>query len=138
MTSESVKSVSVAALHIAPSVAEALQCQEAGDGQLEASGISRAARAAVAAWAAAVNGDDSALTEMAGSDARYWLLLPARLGWRVAPGPTVTEIGIWGLDADADLARMRIQFRFAGPPGIAGQSCRRAAVQNWRQLRRAR
>jgi hypothetical protein len=62
----------------------------------------------------AANDDDDALTAMAGADAMYWLLHPVRLGWRVAPGATVTEIGICGLDHDADLARMQIQFRFAG------------------------
>jgi hypothetical protein len=72
------------------------------------------ARQVVAAWALAVNGDDTALMAMAEPDAAHWLLHPAMEPWRVAPGPAVTHIKVSRFDADAEPAQLRVDFEFTG------------------------
>jgi hypothetical protein len=93
-------------------VTEAIR--DAGDPRLSADQVTAAARRAIAAWASAVAGDDSALGAMASADAAHWLLHPARKDWQVAPGPVVTEVDIWSLDAGAQPPVLRISYRFTG------------------------
>src|SRR5208282_4859742 len=76
--------------------------------------VSRTARQVVAAWAMAVEGDDTALAAVAEPHAAYRLMNPVRESWQVAPGPSVTLIKIWGLEPDREPPRFRIHFEFAG------------------------
>jgi hypothetical protein len=76
--------------------------------------VSRAARQVVAACVMAVDGDDTALAAVADRQAAGWLMNPDRASWRVAPGPRVTQIQIWGLEPDAEPPRLRVYFEFAG------------------------
>jgi hypothetical protein len=62
----------------------------------------------------AVAGDHAALGAMASPDVAQWLLHPVKKNWQVAAGPTVTEIDVWRLDADADPPRLRVSVRFTG------------------------
>jgi hypothetical protein len=62
----------------------------------------------------AVDGDDTALMAMAQPDASYGLMHPVRKPWQVAKGPRVTRIEIWDLEANAEPARLRVMFSFAG------------------------
>ena len=83
---------------IGPGPAETMT--EAGAGWFSPRGAVRAARLVVAAWVAAVNGEESALRALAelapsdiggvdddGHDAAYDLLHPVRRDWMVAPRP---------------------------------------------------
>ena len=76
--------------------------------------MAAAARLAVAAWAAAVNGDESALAAMADADAAHWLLNPVRKQWVIEAGPVVTEIVISRLDTSADPSELMVSWRFTG------------------------
>ena len=93
---------------------------EAGDGWFGRTLAVRAARLAVAAWARAVNGDESALAALADTPDRVgWLLQPESLSpwrpqWTVAPDPVVTEVRIWGLDPVADPPELNAQWLFTG------------------------
>lgn len=123
---EHARSVSAASVVIRPAVTEAIG--QAGDARLSADAVTAAARQAVAAWAAAVAGDGAALAAMASTDAAHWLLHPVRKNWQVAPGPVVTEIDVWGLNAGTQPPVLKVSFRFTGtqvfgaPDGDAGAS----------------
>jgi hypothetical protein len=114
-----------ASLEVYPVVAETLRSAGRRDDRLDAGHVIRAARLAVDAWVRAVDGDDAALTAMAEPDAAHWLMHPVRKNWQVAPGPSVTQIGIWELEAGADPPRLSLSFQFTGhrqldDPGLAG------------------
>jgi hypothetical protein len=72
-----------------------------------------AARRAVAAWAAAVDGDDAALAAMAApdADAVHWLLHPVYKTWQIAPGPVVTSIEA---HVGSDPGLLWVYFEFSG------------------------
>jgi hypothetical protein len=121
---ESVAMVEAASLDVHPSVATTMQLAGARDHRLRADAVTRAARLAVAAWAMAVDGDETTLTALAQPDAAYRLIHPAPGHWQVAPGPTVTHIAVSSLDAEADPPRLRVGFDFAGRrrADLAGQA----------------
>lgn len=110
-----------ASLIVRPAVTEAIR--DAGDARLSAGHVSAAARRAVAAWASAVAGDGAALAAMASADVAHRLLHPVRKTWQVAPGPAVTEIDVWALNAGAAPPVLKVSFRFTGRlmPGAPGQ-----------------
>jgi len=110
--SESGRSAATASPKIRSAVAEVIR--NAHDARLSADQVVAAARHAVAAWVSALAGDDAALAAMSSSDVARWLLHPLRENWRVAPGPVVTGIEIWRLDADADPPLMKVSIRFSG------------------------
>jgi hypothetical protein len=112
--SESARSVRAAGLYFFASVAETMRRAGASNDWRNADRVGQAARQAVAAWAMAADGDDTALTAIAEPDAAHWLMHPVRKPWQVAPGPRVTRIEIRGLKADAEPARVRVAFQFAG------------------------
>jgi hypothetical protein len=112
--SESARSVQAASLYFFAPVAETIRHAGAGNDWLSADRVSQAARQAVAAWAMAADGDDTALAAIAEPDAAHWLMHPVRKPWQVAPGPRVTRIEIRGLEADVEHARLRVAFQFAG------------------------
>jgi hypothetical protein len=109
-----------ASLEVSPAVAETMRNAGSHDARLDAAHVTRAARVAVAAWLRAVDGDGTALTALAEPEAMHWLLHPVRKNWQVAPGPSVTQIGIWGLEADADPPRLNLSFQFTGHRQFAG------------------
>lgn len=109
-----------ASLDVSAAVAETMRTAGSRDDRLDAGHVTQAARLAVAAWVLAVDGDDTALTAMAQPEAAHWLLHPVRKNWQVAPGPAVTQIGIWALEADADPPRLRVSFQFTGHRQFAG------------------
>ncbi len=109
---EPAQSAGVASVMIRPAVTEAIG--QAGDARLSADQVTAAARQAVAAWAAAVAEDGAALAAVASTDAAHWLLHPVRKNWQVAPGPVVTEIDVWGLNAGAQPPVLKVSFRFTG------------------------
>jgi len=124
--------VEAAVLEIYPDAAAAMT--EAGGGWFGKELAVKAARQAVTAWAAGVNGDDTALAALADIPERVpWLLLPDgdhpwREQWVVAPGPVLTELTIWGLEPAADPPELNVQWRFTGrqrwldsePGGVGG------------------
>lgn len=112
--SESVRLVQAASLEISASVAETMQQAGALDDRFSADHVSRAARQVVAAWATAVEGDDTALAAIAEPRAAYGLMHPDQERWQVTPGPRVTQISIWGLEPDGEPPRFRVHFEFAG------------------------
>jgi hypothetical protein len=112
--SESARWVQAARLDLLVPVAETIRYAGASNNWLSADRVSQAARQAVAAWAMAVDGDDMALAAIAEPDAAHWLMHPVRKPWQVAPDPRVTRIEIRALEADAEPARLRITFHFAG------------------------
>jgi hypothetical protein len=121
--SESARMVRAASLEILAPAAETMRHAGASNDWLSADRVSQAARQAVAAWAMAADGDDTALTAIAEPDAAHWLMHPVRKPWQVAPDPRVTRIEIRALEADAEPARLRITFQFAGRRGgPAGRS----------------
>jgi len=103
-----------ASLEVYPVVAETMRSAGSRDDRLDVGHVTRAARLAVDAWVRAVDGDDAALTAMAEPDAAHWLMHPVRKNWQVAPGPSVTQIQIWGLEAGADPPRLNLSFQFTG------------------------
>jgi hypothetical protein len=109
-----------ASLDVSAAVAETMRAAGSRDERLDAGHVTQAARLAVAAWVLAVDGDDTALTAMAQPGAAHWLLHPVRKNWQVAPGPAVTQIGIWALEADADPPRLRVSVQFTGHRQFAG------------------
>jgi hypothetical protein len=112
--SESARMVQATSVDIPAPVAETMRRAGASNDWLSADRVSQAARQAVAAWAMAADGDDTALTAIAQPDAAYWLMHPVRKPWQVAPGPRVSRIEIRDLEAHAEPARLRITFQFAG------------------------
>jgi hypothetical protein len=123
--------VETVGLEISAPVAEAMRSAGARDDRLGAEHVTRAARRAVGAWVMAVNGDGSALADLAQPDAAHWLLHPVWKPWQVAPGPAVTKIEIWDLAADDDPPQLRISFRFTGHqrPAEPGQASGAPAAQ---------
>jgi hypothetical protein len=101
-----------AGLDAYPAAAAAMT--EAGQGWFGAVMAGKAARLAVAAWAAAVNGDDALLASISDADAAHWLLNPVRKAWAIAAGPLVTEIVISHLDTAAEPPELRVTWRFTG------------------------
>ena len=106
--------VAAASLEVSPQAAETMRLAGERDSRLSAAGAVSAARQLVAAWAMAVDGDDTVLTAIAQPDAAHWLLHPALEHWQVAPGPTVTCIKISCLDADAEPPKLEVDFEFTG------------------------
>jgi hypothetical protein len=94
--------------------AAAATMTEAGQGWFDAVMAAKEARLAVAAWATAVNGDDSRLASMADPDAADWLLYPVRKAWSIAPGPVVTQITIWTVKPAAEPPELGVTWRFTG------------------------
>jgi hypothetical protein len=129
---------------IAPSAAAAMT--EAGEGWLSPGTAVRAARTVVAAWVAAVDGDDRALRELAerapsdadedadadeddGYDAAYGLLHPARKSWVIAPHPVVAGIELRRPGLGDEVRELSVEWRFTAgqryggpviPPGWMG------------------
>ena len=104
--------VARASLDVYPAVTTAMA--KARDGWFGRDMAGKVARRAVAAWAAAVNGDDAPLAAMADPDAVHWLLNPVRKAWAIAPGPMVTEITIWASERATDPAELMLSWRFTG------------------------
>jgi hypothetical protein len=111
---ESITMAEAAYLEIYPPVTEIMRLAGTRDSRLGTDVVTRTARLAVAAWAAAVDGDDAMITAIAQPDAAYFVMHPAKESWRVAKGPKVTRIKITGLDADAEPPELRVGFEFAG------------------------
>lgn len=82
--------------------------------QFSADLVTRTVHLTLAGWVAAVNGDDATLAAIAQPDAARWLRQLARRPPLIAPGPRVTAIEVWALDADADPATLQVKFDFAG------------------------
>ena len=94
--------------------AAAVTMTEAGQGWFGTAMAGKAARLAVAAWAAAVNGDGALLASTADPDARHWLLNPVRKAWAIDAGPLVTEITIWKAEPAAEPPELGVTWRFTG------------------------
>jgi hypothetical protein len=107
--SEMVEAISVDAYPVA-----AAAMTEAGQGWFGPDMAAKAARLAVAAWAAAVNGDDALLASIADQDAVHWLLYPVWKAWVIAAGPLVTEITIWTVEPAAEPPELGVAWRFTG------------------------
>jgi hypothetical protein len=120
-------------VEIMPSAAEQARLAATRDRRLGADAIAEAARLAVAAWAMAVDGDGAALAAMAEPAIRDTLIQLPWNTWRVAPGPRVTSISIWALEADNEPVRMRLGFRCTGrrryDAGSAGASTSQEAAE---------
>ena len=104
----------VAAVSLDAYPAAAAAMTEAGQGWFGPVMAGKAARLAVAAWAAAVNGDDALLASIADQNAAHWLLNPVRKAWVIAPGPLVTEITIWKAEPAAEPPELSVSWRFTG------------------------
>jgi predicted lipid-binding transport protein (Tim44 family) len=79
--------------------------------------LEAAARAAVAAWAEAVDGDDAGLLALATPEAASELLHPGGRGEkrrRVVRGPRIRALRIVALDAGADPATMTLEVDVRG------------------------
>src|SRR5580704_2228271 len=111
-----------ASLEVTQAVAETMRSAGSHDQRLDAGHVTQAARLAVAAWVQAVDGDDSALTAMAEQEAAHWLMHPVRKNWQVAPGPAVTQIRIWELEAGTDPPQLSLTFQFTGHRQFAGRA----------------
>jgi hypothetical protein len=111
---ESVKLVQAAPLEVRAPVAETMRQAGALDDRFGADYVSRTARQVLAAWVMAVDGDDTALAAIAEPQAAYRLMNPVRESWRVAPGPTLTQIQVWGLEPGEEPPRFRVYFEFVG------------------------
>lgn len=112
--SELVALVQAASLEIPASVTETMRHAGARDNRFGRDLVGRTARLAVAAWAKAVGGDDTALAEIGQPEAVHRLMYPVGKPWQVAPGPRVTKIEIEALEADAEPPRLRLMFHFVG------------------------
>lgn len=112
--SESARFVEAASLEVGALVAETMRDAGAHDDRFGRDLVTRTARLAVTAWAMAAAGDDTTLATIAPPEAMRWLMHPVRKPWQVAPGPRVTEIEIWDLEASPRPPRLRLKFQFAG------------------------
>lgn len=117
--SESVRLVHAARLEIPPPYAEAMRREGARDERLSVESVTEATRLVVAAWAMAVDGDDTTLAAISPPEAARFLLhhhagLPPHPSWQIAPGPVVTQIEIAGFDVDAEPPQLMIKFQFTG------------------------
>src|ERR1700678_3126745 len=124
--SESVALVRGARRQAGAFAAEGMRQAGARDDRFGAEFAGQTVRAAVAAWAMAVDGDGAALAAIASPDTVYWLLNPVRKPGRVAPGPRVTGIGISGLDVEKDPPELLFSFRFEGCMQFADSGSRQA------------
>jgi len=106
--------VAAASLDIRLAAAETMRHAGARYERFSADLVTRTACLAVAGWAAAVNGDDATLAAIAQPDAARWLRHLVRQPVLIAPGPRVTTIEIWALDADTEPALLRVKFEFTG------------------------
>jgi hypothetical protein len=104
----------VAAVSLDAYPAAAAAMTESGQGWFGTVMAGEAARLAVAAWAAAVNGDDALLASIAEPNAARWLLNPVRKAWAIAPGPVVTEMTIWSVKPAGEPAELGVSWRFTG------------------------
>jgi hypothetical protein len=84
------------------------------DPRLGADAIAEAAQQVVAAWAAAADGDGTALRAMTEPAVGDTLLQPLWKPWRVAPGPRITSISVWALETGREPVRLRLTFLFTG------------------------
>jgi predicted lipid-binding transport protein (Tim44 family) len=88
------------------------------DGRFAPDALEAVARRAVEAWAEAVDGDDTALAELATKPALQQLLYGDDENERtrlVVRGPRVKRIAIVALDATADPATMTLEVELEGP-----------------------
>jgi hypothetical protein len=106
--------VEAASLELGPALADQAEAAGEHDPRLGQDRLRRTARLAVAAWALALSGDHSVLTNVGPAEALYWLLHPVGEPWQVAPGPVVTHIVVWGLDAEASPPEFNLSFDFSG------------------------
>jgi hypothetical protein len=114
--SESVRLARAASVEINPLAAEQVRRAQARDARLGAEQVSAAARLAIAAWVTAVDGDATALNAMAEPLTVEVLLRAPWRRYQVGPGPRVTSIGIWALEADDEPVRLRLKFMLDGRP----------------------
>jgi hypothetical protein len=112
--SESARVTLAVGVEILPLVAERVRLAAARDSRLGSDAITEASRLAVTAWVMAVDGDDTLLNSMAEPITVDVLLRPPWKTWRAGPGPKVTSIGIWGLEADDEPTRLRLKFAAEG------------------------
>jgi len=94
MSSPAGAPIQAASLDVPASVTETMRRAGARDDWLGSEFVATTTRLTVAAWATAVDGDDTTLAAMGPPDAVYRLMHPVRKSWRVAPGPRVTKIEI--------------------------------------------
>jgi hypothetical protein len=112
---ETIRMLEAVSLSIRPYVAEAIVAAGEDDDRFGTDRVTRTARLAVAAWALAVNGDDSVLRGLTPSDnTRYFLLHPPMERWEVRPDPVVTSIEVSWLEAGADPPELAVRFEFSG------------------------
>jgi hypothetical protein len=98
MSSPAGAPIQAASLDVPAPVTETMRHAEARDARLGGEFVATTAQLTVAAWATAVDGDDTTLAAMGPPDAVYRLMHPVRKPWRVAAGPRVTKIrdlGTW-------------------------------------------
>lgn len=110
--SESARREETASLEVHPVVAEAMRTAGARDGRFGADAVIGSVRQALAAWVLAVDGDETALAAIAEAQAAHFLIHPPMARWKVAPGPAVTSIQIWGFEPEADPPQIRVAWRF--------------------------
>jgi hypothetical protein len=106
--------VQAAGLELSAAAGQTIRQAGHRDERLGPDSTGQAARRAVVAWALAVNGDNSALADLADAGVASVLLHPARKPWQLAPGPAVTRIEIVALDLAAGPPQLRITFEFSG------------------------
>jgi hypothetical protein len=111
-------SVDQVPVRAAPGPAAAMT--EAGDGSLGHEQVVNATRLVVAAWAMAVDGDESALSAISDDDAAHFLLHPVRESWVIAPGPRVTDIDVRKLDHVGQAPELGVRWRFTADQRYAG------------------
>src|ERR1700691_6087460 len=80
-----------AGLRFDPSVTETMRLAGASDDWCGPELVGKAVQSAVAAWAAAVDGDDALLTAIAQLDAMHWLMHPVSKPLQVDRRPRVTQ-----------------------------------------------
>ena len=112
-------------LTVDPDVAETMRQAGGRDERFSADVVGSAARLAVATWARAADGDESALAGMDPNRAHF-LVHPPMKGWYVAPGPKVTRIEVAQLNTEPRATQipvagyeiepvlLRVGFRFDG------------------------
>jgi len=112
---DTVKPAEVADLDFAGDARAAALDLSLADGRFSPDLLEVAARRALAAWAAAVDGDDTHLRAVASAAAAQRLLHPAGPSSRlVIRGPQITRIAITGLDAAAQPPTMTMRVDLTG------------------------
>jgi predicted lipid-binding transport protein (Tim44 family) len=115
----------VADLHYDGDARAAANDLSLADGRFAPDVLEVAARRAVAAWAQAVDGDDSELRAIAAPDALHELLHPGDPSGRtrlVVRGPTIRQVRIHALDAGAEPPTMTLDVDLAGRRYIQDRS----------------